>query len=288
MYIKDDYESRKPSERIAKTIIVNRDDPHSEYFASFPAQEIYCYGVAGKEAENHTQCAHRKIIATDPELTENGSTFCVGGSTFTLHIPGLYNVYNALAAITVGLSRGMGFRTIADVLSAVRGVAGRFEVIDEGQPFKVIVDYAPEPASMTQLYTVIDTMKRNKVIHVLGSCGGGRDKARRPVLGALAAEHSDIVVVTNEDPYDDSPMQIINDVADGAQSKGKKDNETLFLIEDRKKAITKAFELAGEGDIVVITGKGAEQAMCVAGGKKIPWDDRIVARKALRALHKQI
>jgi len=156
------------------------------------------------------------------------------------------------------------------------------ERIDEGQPFTVIVDYAPEPESFRKLYEVVAMMPKRRIIHVLGSCGGGRDTSRRPVLGRLAAERAQVVIVTNEDPYDDDPMSIIEDVAAGAREAGKRDEEDLFLDIDRGKAIDRAIALAEDGDLVLITGKGCEQAIAVANGRKIPWDDREAVRSALR------
>jgi len=136
---------------------------------------------------------------------------------------------------------------------------------------------------MRRLYEVVDMMPKKRVIHLLGSAGGGRDKDRRPVLGALAGKGADVVFVTNEDPYDDNPAQIIEDVAVGARKQGKRDGVDLFTVLDRREAIIKAVALATAGDLLLLTGKGAEQAICVADGAKIPWDDRIVLREAITA-----
>lgn len=282
IYVDGAYGERSVPEQIAKTIIVNSDDPHAPYFYGFDAQEKYCFGM-----KDGCVCApekHHMIRATDVILHEYSSEFYVGGVKFELPLPGAYNVSNALAAITVGLTRGMDFTAIAQELKKITVVPGRFERIDEGQPFEVIVDYAPEVASMEQLYTVIDTLKKNRVIHVLGSCGGGRDADRRPRLGAIAAVHADLVIVTNEDPYDDDPLEIMRDVAAGAREQGCVEGENLMLIEDRRDAIRYALQSAHKGDIVLITGKGSEQAICIADGKKIPWDDRTVTRALLRTV----
>ncbi len=276
------WETRKVSEKICKTIIVNGDDALADYFLSFDAQEKYSFHVEGKGTVKNDSNGARSITATHIELSDTHTSFRIGSSSFHLNLPGVYNVYNALAAITVGLTRGMEFSLLTKVLAEPMQVPGRFERIFEGQNFSVIVDYAPEPASLSCLYGVINTMKKNRVIHVLGSCGGGRDRDRRDVLGRIAGTSADIVIVTNEDPYDDEPMEIINAVAGGSRAVGKKDNENLFIIEDRKQAIEKAISMAQHTDVVLITGKGAEQAMCVAGGRKILWDDREIAREALK------
>jgi len=135
---------------------------------------------------------------------------------------------------------------------------------------------------MRGLYEAIKLFPHRKIVHVLGACGGGRDAARRPIFGKMVSEKADVVIVTNEDPYDDDPQEIINQVASGAREAGKIENQNLFCILDRGEAIHKAINLAEPGDLVLITGKGSEPVMAVADGKTIPWDDREVARSALR------
>ncbi len=274
------YNDRTTSEKICKTIIVNGDDPEREYFASFDAQEKYMYGIDDDSGDGPK--GYGIVRATNVECKDQETTFRIGNIGFHLQLPGVYNVYNALAAISVGLSRGMDFRQLSKILEGPMAVPGRFETIDEGQDFKVIVDYAPELESMKAVQSVIKNMDKNRVIHVLGACGGGRDTEKRPALGKMAAKVAQIVIITNEDPYDDDPQEIIDQVAEGAKQQGKTEGSTLFSILDRSQAIQKAIDLAQAGDVVLITGKGAEQAMCVAGGKKVKWDDREEARQALR------
>ncbi len=189
-----------------------------------------------------------------------------------------------LIAGAVGLALGLNKGQIKNGLEKVVGIPGRLERIDEGQDFTVIVDYAFEPVAVGKLYDMVGNLDHQKIIHVLGSTGGGRDVARREILGKLAGEKADFVIVTNEDPYDEDPMVIIEAVADGARKFGKSENVDLFLIEDRKSAIEKAIGLAGEGDVVLITGKGSEQAIVVGNGRKIKWDDRDVVREILRKI----
>ncbi len=124
-------------------------------------------------------------------------------------------------------------------------------------------------------------MPHKKIIHVLGSAGGGRDIARRPKLGQIAGQLADFVIITNEDPYDDDPKLIIDQVAVGAEHAGKILDTNLFTILDRREAIAKALSLASKDDIVLITGKGSEQAICLAAGRLLPWDDRKVAKEEL-------
>jgi UDP-N-acetylmuramoyl-L-alanyl-D-glutamate--2,6-diaminopimelate ligase len=158
------------------------------------------------------------------------------------------------------------------------------ESIVQGQPFRVLVDYAFEPVALGKLYETIRLLKPGKVIHVLGSAGGGRDVARRPKLGAVAGEQADFVIITDEDPYDDDPLIIMDQVSLGAEKAGKKPGENLWKIESRRDAIRKALSLASAGDMVLVTGKGSEQGICRADGEKEPWDDRQVVREELAGL----
>ncbi len=268
---------------VAKTIIVNADDEHAEFFLGFGADKKVSFGIKNSEAN---------LVASDVQVSAKGTSFKVRDTQINLKLIGEFNVENSLPAIAIGLEEGFDLATIKKGLESVKLVQGRMEIIDEGQNFSVIVDYAPEVASMTKLYETVQEIKKSrnqeiikiqKIIHVLGSCGGGRDKARRPILGKMAGTNAEIVIVTNEDPYDDDPMKIIDDVANGAIEAGKEINKNLFKILDRKEAIAKALSLASEGDLVLVTGKGSEQKMAVANGKYIDWDDRLVIREILQS-----
>lgn len=257
---------------IEKIIIANADDEHGKYFLGFPADKKITFSLA-------SQSDYR---AEAVALAPDGSRFTVHGRDFSLKLPGKFNVYNAMAAIATASELGVGLDAARTALANIKNIPGRLEYVDQGQDFKVMVDYAPEPESLRQLYEFIRIVPKNRLIHVLGSAGGGRDKSRRPVLGKMAGESADMVIVTNEDPYDEDPMEIIDQVAEGAVAAGKVLDKNLFKILDRSQAIEKAINLAGPGDFVLLTGKGAEQAIVVAGGKKIPWDEREVVKKALK------
>ena len=192
-----------------------------------------------------------------------------------LQMPGEFNVYNALAAISVAKAYGISFETCKKALEKAKGIAGRMEVVSENP--KIIVDYAHTPE---QLEAVYKALKDKPLICVLGSCGGGRDKWKRPVLGKIAGKYCKEIIITNEDPYDEDPSQILSEIKSGI-SNFEFRISNFHEILDRKEAIKKAIKLAKPGDIVIITGKGSEPWMCVENGKKIPWDDRQVAREAL-------
>ncbi|MBT5337988.1 UDP-N-acetylmuramoyl-L-alanyl-D-glutamate--2,6-diaminopimelate ligase [Candidatus Falkowbacteria bacterium] len=269
---------KRKKEKKKKISIVNLDDKHAEFFMKFKADKKFGFSIKNKNAD---------LVAENIQVTTSGTSFQVKDVQINLKLIGAFNVENALPAIAIAQQEGIKLEKIKQGLESVQVVPGRMESIDEGQNFSVIVDYAPEPASMGKLYITIDVLRQaqhdNRVIHVLGSCGGGRDKARRPILGKMAGEKADIVIITNEDPYDDDPMQIINDVAVGSIEAGKIIDKDLFKILDRKQAIEKALSMAKENDLVLVTGKGSEQRMAVAGGKYVEWDDRAVIRKILHS-----
>lgn len=259
-------------EEIKKIMSVNRDDKYSSDFLNFDADKKIGFSI-NKESE---------FQAKNIELKPS-TKFILNQSEFKTNLIGQFNVYNCLCAISVCNTLGVSIEKCAEVLENYKGAPGRMEFINCGQDFKLVVDYAPEVESMKNLYSILDYFYYEKLIHVLGSCGGGRDRARQPILGKMAGEKADFVIITNEDPYDDDPMQIIDNVASGAILVGKELEKNLFKILDRRLAIRRAIELADKDDLVLITGKGAEQFICVKNGKKISWDDRNVAREELKS-----
>jgi len=258
---------------VPKTIVVNSDDEHAAYFASFPADKHVSYSFIKKDLH----------FDDFVQIVQN----------LPLHAE--FERKNALAAIATVASLGFPLKRVLDAASLLRPLAGRFEKIECGQPFTVIVDYAYEPYALQALYEAVSgsTSKSTltqRIIGVHGSAGGGRDIARRPIIGKLAGEYEAIVIVTNEDPYDEDPREIIEAVARGARQAGKIEETDLFLIDDRRAAIEKAMALASPGDTVLLTGKGSEPVIAVANGQKIDWDERKVAREVLAQMgyHKAV
>lgn len=272
-------------EHIKKTIIANGDDQYVDYFLNFWAEEkiIYKEKKAQSKGDNNIPNEIDQIVYYGNKNESGRSTdFVVDSQEVHLQLLGGFNITNALNAYCLGISQGAPFDVIKRGLEGIRGVAGRLEKIDEGQDFIVIVDYAFEPKALSKLYETVDLIPHQKIIHVLGSAGGGRDIARRPQLGELAGQKADYVIITNEDPYDDNPDIIIDQVALGAERAGKVKGKDMFKILDRREAIKKAIILAEKEDLVLITGKGSEQAICISNGEKIPWDDRLVTRELLK------
>lgn len=261
------------------THVINLDDPHADFFLSFDAERYIGFGL---REDDGSRINTAPIIPEQIELTGTCTTFVLDGNVVHLKTIGRFYLSNVLAAMAAIRSLGFDWNDIRRAAEKLEAVPGRLERIDEGQDFHVVVDYAYEPAALSAVYEALELVEYNRLIHIVGSAGGGRDVARREILGQMAAEHDDIVIVANEDPYDEDPMQIINDVADAAAGAGKQDGVNLYRILDRQEAIDTAIRFAGPDDLVLITGKGSEPVMAVADGKKVPWDDREAARKALR------
>ncbi|HLC44910.1 MAG: hypothetical protein A2722_00260 [Candidatus Doudnabacteria bacterium RIFCSPHIGHO2_01_FULL_50_11] len=266
--------------KITKSIVVNGNDEYARDFLNFKVDKKIVFGITAVRHGNRSE----KILAEQTGSDAQGSRFTIAGIRFESQLSGTFNIENCLAAIAAARTQGVGLETSRRVLQKVAGIPGRLESIKEGQPFSVIVDYAYEPNALKALYETVKSWPRRRVIQVLGGTGGGRDVARRPVLGQMASANADIVIVTTDDPYDDDPRQIMEEVASGAQEVGKIEGEDLFRILDRRQAIKKAINMARRDDLVLITGKGAEQTMATANGRYIPWDDRKVVRQELKSL----
>jgi len=270
--------------RIKKTIIVNGNDEQADYFLDFWAEEKWAFRIAEVGKPKPVFNADVKEIVASTAKT-NGQSFLVfGTSKVAINLLGDFNRQNVLASLSIGLAQSMTLNTLKVGIEKISGVPGRLERINAGQPFTVIVDYAFEPLAVSKLYETVATLPHNRIIHVLGSAGGGRDRSRRSVLGELAGRRSDIMIVTDEDPYDENPETIIAEVAAGAASTDKRLNVDLFTYIDRRQAIHSALAQAEAGDVVLITGKGSEQAICRARGVKEVWDDRKVSREELEHL----
>jgi UDP-N-acetylmuramoyl-L-alanyl-D-glutamate--2,6-diaminopimelate ligase len=207
-----------------------------------------------------------------------------GSAEASMPLPGLFNVYNALGAIAAASALGVSLPRAAAALREAPRVPGRFEPVDEGQEFTLLVDYAHTPDSVENVLNagreVLGTEGGGRLICVLGA-GGDRDREKRPLMGAIARRLSDVVVITSDNPRSEDPAAIIADIVRGADEEG----ESRMEVEpDRRKAIEKAVELAEAGDLVIVAGKGHEQGQEFENGRKIPFDDREVAREALKAL----
>lgn len=258
--------------------VVNAEDPSAEKFVKTVANST-TYGI--KKGD---------IRASDVVLNSDGSTYTakVGDDTYKLKIaiPGEFNVYNSMAALAVGRQLGLDAASIEDGLAALQSVEGRMNVIDEGQPFKVIIDFASTPDAFENFFQSVRPLTKGRLIAVFGSAGR-RDEAKRPVQGEIAAKYSDIVIITEEDDRDIDGNQIMQEIAAGATKAGKTEGENLHLILNREEAIGFAMTQAtSKDDVVVLLGKGHEKTIERANGEN-PWNEAEVARAALDALQNQ-
>lgn len=260
---------------IPRCIIANSNNEHASDFLNFQVEKKYAYQDKSKE-----KLAGLETINIDWASDADPQSFSLEGEAFRSPFLGKHNAENLIGAVVVGRALGLSFVSMSQLAHELPPVPGRLEFITLGQPWEVVVDYAFEPKAMASIYTTLHSLGAPKrYIQVLGATGGGRDKSRRSTLGKMAGEFADIVIITNEDPYDEDPREIMEQVKKGALEAGKKEGENLFIVEDRRSAIREAMTRAKTGDCVLITGKGCEQAIVGARGKKISWDDRLVSRE---------
>jgi UDP-N-acetylmuramoyl-L-alanyl-D-glutamate--2,6-diaminopimelate ligase len=266
--------------RAVETAVVNLDDAYGARLAA-ELQEagelrMLTFSPSGAEGAD--------FRATEVSFDAAGSTFrCLGPGgevEVRMPLPGHFNVENALAAIGACHALGVPVDEAALALSGAGRVPGRFEPLDEGQPFAVLVDYAHTPDSLENALGAARRLTEGRLIAVFG-CGGDRDREKRPLMGGIAARLSDACVVTSDNPRSEEPSAIIAEILAGITDSEARE---VHVEPDRRAAIALAFEAAGPGDTVVIAGKGHEQGQEFANGQKIPFDDREVAREELRKL----
>ena len=259
--------------RRAKRAVVNLDMEAPEYFFSERGETV-TYSTKRNEAT---------LFATDISLDFKGTEFTVNGIRFRIQVPGLFNIENALAALGVAHLFRIDLVLAKKALEGVTGVPGRMELVPNHMNADIVIYYAVTPDAFEKLYTSILPLKipGSKIIHVFGACGE-RDRGKRPQMGEIASTHADIIILTNEDPFYENPEQILDDIERGVTKKKDKD---YFRIFDRRSAIAKALSLAEIGDIVLVTGKGAEVTMAL-GDVRIPWSERLVIEEELAKLKK--
>jgi len=243
----------------SRVLVTNEDIPESRAFLS--AHVSRAIGFSAHELKN---------ISGDELCID----FDYSGVHFSLPLPGVFNAMNALAALKLSEAFGISLTTAATALQSLPIVRGRVERIDAGQNFAVIVDYAHTPDSLRALY---GTFNKSEKIGVLGNTGGGRDKWKRNEMGCIADEECKKVILTNEDPYDEDPLSIVEAMASGMK-------RTPEIIMDRRDAIRAALRAARSGDVVLITGKGTDPFIMGPHGTKIPWSDADVVREELQRL----
>lgn len=245
------------SNKPVRLSIANIDNEHAHSFLISPIEKNIGYSL--KHISIISETEHESIIKYHDEI-------------ITIPLPGKFNISNTLAALSLTHELGLPFEGVKKGIESLSLIRGRVEKINCGQDFTVVIDYAHTDDSLRKLY---ETFPSSRKIAVLGSTGGGRDEWKRPILGKIADDYCSDIIITNEDPYDEDPFKIINEVASGVTM------HTPICILNRREAIAKAISLANTGDVILISGKGTDPYIMGANGTKEVWDDATVAREEL-------
>lgn len=281
--------------------VVNLEDPSAKYFIDSTKKQVYGFttqGKAGKAATNKEVdlpeipentnyfeglniCAEKEGISFDVNIhedTEQNKTL-----QLTANLPGAFNAYNIMASIiAVSKLTNLSYQEVASKVKDVAPIKGRMTVIEQNQPFEVIIDYAHTPSSFETIFPPIRKRCKGKMIALFGS-GGERDLTKRPLQGKIAASYCDTVILTDEDPRGEDSVELLKMIAVGSQEQGKKLDEDLFIIPDRKKAIRYAFSIAKKDDIILLLGKSHENSI-IYKDYVMPYDEISEAQLALSEL----
>lgn len=257
--------------------VVNMDDPRGPQVRAACRVPVWGYGMTGTP----------ELKAERIRLSLAGTSFTVGtpAGTFPVEsrLVGEHNVYNLLGAIGVALHAGATCDEVREAVMQVNNVPGRFERVSAGQDFTVVVDYAHTEDALRRLLAAAHELKIHRIITVFG-CGGDRDRGKRPKMGRAAVEYSDVVILTSDNPRTEDPLAILREVEVGVhEALQRRKHVEYHLVADRREAIAAAIRMAGSGDMVLIAGKGHEDYQII-GTTKIHFDDREVAREAIRQL----
>ena len=277
------------AKKLRNISVINLDDPNAKYFLSFPADEKYGFGIKIKDLR--FKIYELNIIkAENIRIEKNCSSFEIfipnevkrHNSKFIIHLSGEYNIYNALAASATCLALGVDFETIKGGLEKIKGIPGRMEEIKTNKGFQVFIDYAHTPKALEAIFKTAKRINpQGRLITVFGSAEG-RDKIKRPLMGEVAARLTDFTILTTDESLGteklpkESPEEICRQIKKGFDNRMDKHE----IIIDRRKAITKALEMAKKGDIVIIAGLGSGRIIKMRGEKK-RWSDREIAEELL-------
>lgn len=278
--LKNAKEKKLAGNTIAKRVVVDPTISEYEFFSSIGAAEENYFQYGGGASDDDVTDLTVQVL----DSTATHSNLKIKGRDLEVQLLFDFNALNILSALSACVAVGIPIDDLLVKVPALKPVPGRQELIDEGQPFTVMVDYSYEPKSMELLFLGLEKVPHKKLIHVFGATGGGRDTWRRPVMGEISVRNSEVCIITMDDPYDDDPDKIAADVMAGAKRTREELNKKVEIkyIKDRRDAMREAINLAQEGDLILVTGKGAEQKMAMPNGKYIDWDDRQVIQEELR------
>lgn len=259
-----------------KMAVINIDAAAADVMLRHADCPVITYAIDNPDAD---------IKASQIEITSKGASFVLSGPFGERHIKlgitGDFNVYNAMASISAGLAEKVSIDTIVEAIQSAKSVPGRFEIVDAGQPFSVIVDYAHTPDGLENILKTARRFAKRRVITVFG-CGGDRDRTKRPIMGRLAAQYSEVVIATSDNPRSEEPAEILREIETGICA-GLRPGATYEAIVDRREAIAKALFAAQPEDVVIIAGKGHETYQ-VLKDRVIDFDDREVVREIIREM----
>ena len=266
-----------------RIFIYKKEKTDKETDRSSGKSQAVIAGSADNALKSVTLDPNNIIEAKNILLDKGGSKFSVRGREYTLALPGEFNIENAMAAIAAGSALGIDEAAIHSAIKSVDQIPGRMEYVTNNRGIKIVIDYALTPDSMEKVGSLMSKEAKKKFIWIFGSCGE-RDRGKRPIMGRIGARYADTVIITNEDPYHEDPAVIIEEVFRGVvEEENKISGSTALKIPDRRDAIKHALELASAGDIVLITGKGAEENMKI-GDELISWNDKQVVEELLAEL----
>jgi UDP-N-acetylmuramoyl-L-alanyl-D-glutamate--2,6-diaminopimelate ligase len=252
-----------------ESAVINTDDAYGKRLREGYSGRALCFGF-DRDSEIHVLECGTRADGTDLRLATPA-----GEAVFRSSLIGRHNAYNIMAATGAALSLGIGLDKVCEGVESLKGVPGRFERVDAGQDFTVIVDYAHSPDALENLLTLVAQLPHERILTVFG-CGGDRDRTKRPLMGAIAVRYSDRAIVTSDNPRSEDPLAIIENIVSGMGER----SGTFSVVEDRREAIGQAIASARKGDIVVIAGKGHETYQII-GETRSAFDDRKVAREMI-------
>lgn len=263
---------------VKKTIIVNSDDFESDYFLSFPSEQKITFCL-----ESLISDSRFSLKPSSYKISQRGIEFVLDNKKFSSPLLGKFNLYNILASLAIIKSLNLPISNLEAVIKEFKGLPGRMEVI-KAKGFKVIIDYAHTPNSIEEVFkTIHELLKPKRMICLIGSAGGIRDKWKRPVIGEIAAKYCQIVIVTDEDPFDENPQVITKSIELGAR-KYLSDfgiEKIIEVINNRKEAIFKSVEISQKGDVIISIGKGNEPSI-IYKDRVVPWSEKEVFLSALK------
>lgn len=253
-----------------KNASLNADEETSESIRKDLKAPYLTFGIS----------ANADVFARDIEITENGVSFLISlqgmeAMAISMHLTGMFNVYNALAAASLAMIMGIDKEAIREGLESVQNVPGRVEVLDTHTPYKVILDYAHSPDALENVLKTVRSFTRSRLIALVG-CGGDRDKGKRPIMGEIVGRMADFSILTSDNPRTEDPMAILASVEEGM----KRTEGEYVVIENRREAIRHALEMGREGDVIILAGKGNETYQDIMGVKH-PFDEKVVVQELL-------